>query len=341
MASALSNSAAAAARRAWLEERRKGLGGSDVAALFGVHPWESPYSLWLDKTGQTPLDAREDDVRLEVGKELEPLTRRLYMRETGRFVVPGGNEVIFDKECPWLCGSLDGRVDSDDNSPSVGTGVFEGKTAMIFVKGAWDKGAIPLYIQIQVQTYMAVTGYTWGSVACLVLGAKEPLIIRDVARNNKFIAALRFKASEFWETYVLTGNPPPVDGSAATTRALKALYPEDTGQVVTLSADAVSAWGVMEESKAGIKALEKRRDHQQNIVRNDLGDASYGLLGDGTGISYKTTARSGYSVKAGRSRSMRAASEKVMGRAVEDAPEHVAQRDTKLMQDLKASLVDS
>ena len=338
MASALSSSAAAAARKLWLEDRRKGLGGSDVAALFGVHPWESPYSLWLDKTGQTPLDAREDDVRLEVGKELEPLTRRLYMRETGRFVVPGGNEVLFDKECPWLCGSLDGRVDSDDNSPSVGTGVFEGKTAMVFVKGAWDKGQIPLYIQIQVQTYMAVTGYTWGSVACLVLGAKEPLIIRDVARNNKFIAALRAKASEFWERYVLSGEAPPVDGSAATTRALKALYPEDTGQVVTLSDKAATAWHDAATCKAEIKRCEKDRDKATNIVREELGGASYGILPEGNGVSYKTTARSGYTVKPGRSRTMRSASEKVMERAVEDAPEHVEQRDTKLMQDLKASL---
>ncbi len=326
-------------RKAWLEERRKGLGGSDVAVLFGVHPWESPYSLWLDKTGQAPLDDGENDVRLEVGKELEPLTRRLYMRQTGRVIFPVSHPyTIPDQECLCLRGTPDGQIEGYEGAPGSGTGVFEGKTAMVFVKGAWDSGAIPLYIQIQVQTYMAIMGYTWASIACLVLGAKDPLIIRDVARNDKFIAALRQKASEFWETYVLTGEAPPVDGSAATTRALKALYPEDTGQVVTLSKAAVGAWADAAEYKEDIKALERDRDGAINIVREEVGDASYGILPDGTGVSYKTTARSGYTVKAGRSRTMRKASHKVMDRAIDEAPEHAERRDTKLVQDLKASL---
>ena len=36
----------------WLAEREKGIGASDVAAILGLSPWETAYSLWLKKTHQ-------------------------------------------------------------------------------------------------------------------------------------------------------------------------------------------------------------------------------------------------------------------------------------------------
>lgn len=331
--------AAIAERKAWLEERRRGLGGTDIAVLFGVHPWVSPYSLWLDKTGQLP-DDDDENIRLEVGKELEPMTRRLYTRETGRVIRPGGDVTIADSQVPWLRGSLDGHLDPDENAPGKGDGVYEGKTAMVFVAGAWDKGAIPLYVQIQMQTYMAVADYQWGSAGCLVLGSQRPIITRDMARNESFISAVREKANSWWEKHIIKGDPPPVDGTKATSAALKALYPEDTGQVAKLTAEAIKAWEEMESCKAIIKETTRDLERHKNIVREELGDASYGLLPDGTGISYKTNSRASYTVKEGRSRTMRGASKKVIGKALDEAPARAEQQETKLMRDLKASLVE-
>ena len=34
-------------REAWLEFRKKGIGGSDVAAACGLSQWKSPVALWL------------------------------------------------------------------------------------------------------------------------------------------------------------------------------------------------------------------------------------------------------------------------------------------------------
>ena len=38
-------------RAEWLELRRRGIGGSDAAAVCGLDPWRSPFEVWLDKTG--------------------------------------------------------------------------------------------------------------------------------------------------------------------------------------------------------------------------------------------------------------------------------------------------
>lgn len=33
-------------REKWLEERRKGIGGSDAAALVGMNSYSTPYTVW-------------------------------------------------------------------------------------------------------------------------------------------------------------------------------------------------------------------------------------------------------------------------------------------------------
>ena len=38
-------------RAAWLEGRRTGIGGSDVAAVLSLNPWKPPLDVWNDKLG--------------------------------------------------------------------------------------------------------------------------------------------------------------------------------------------------------------------------------------------------------------------------------------------------
>ena len=43
----------------WLENRKGGIGSSEVATIVGLNPYETPYQLWLRKTGQIP--AKEEN----------------------------------------------------------------------------------------------------------------------------------------------------------------------------------------------------------------------------------------------------------------------------------------
>ena len=38
----------------WLKEREYGVGASEVGAILGLSPYETPFSLWLKKTKQVP-----------------------------------------------------------------------------------------------------------------------------------------------------------------------------------------------------------------------------------------------------------------------------------------------
>ena len=46
-------------RSEWLQHRRKGLGGSDAAAVAGLNPWKSPFAVWMEKTGQIEPEDRK------------------------------------------------------------------------------------------------------------------------------------------------------------------------------------------------------------------------------------------------------------------------------------------
>lgn len=58
----------------WLAYRRKGIGGSDVAALLGISPWRTARDLFYDKLNIAVVEDHEDNwVALEMGHLLEPL----------------------------------------------------------------------------------------------------------------------------------------------------------------------------------------------------------------------------------------------------------------------------
>ncbi|MFR4400922.1 MAG: YqaJ viral recombinase family protein, partial [Peptococcus niger] len=53
----------------WLEQRKKGIGGSDAGAICGLNPWKSAVEVYLDKLGELP--PVEDNERMRMGVTLK------------------------------------------------------------------------------------------------------------------------------------------------------------------------------------------------------------------------------------------------------------------------------
>lgn len=67
----------------WLAYRRKGIGGSDVAALLGISPWRTARDLYYDKLNIVAVEDNEDNwVALEMGHLLEPLVAKIFQHRT-------------------------------------------------------------------------------------------------------------------------------------------------------------------------------------------------------------------------------------------------------------------
>lgn len=78
----------------WLECRAHGpkgtipytVGGSDVAAIFGVSPWTTPLELWMIKKGRMKAPVKPNQEQLMMGHLLEPIAAYWYQQKTGNTV---------------------------------------------------------------------------------------------------------------------------------------------------------------------------------------------------------------------------------------------------------------
>ena len=161
-------------RTLWLAERRKGIGGSDVAALLGMSPWMTPFQLYLDKLGELP--EKPDNAAMRMGRKLEPVVREMYEEESGNDVEVTGSEVFKDDTLPFMQATLDGIVSESievDGSMLAGMsrGVFEAKTSRAGAGfGPSGSQEIPRAYLLQVMHYMIVTGFRWADIAVLIGG---------------------------------------------------------------------------------------------------------------------------------------------------------------------------
>jgi len=182
----------------WLEYRRLGIGGSDASVVCGVNKYKSPIELWMDKTGQQPHD--EAGEAAHFGRLLEPIVRAEFTRRTGIEVIPV-NQILRSRDYPFMLANLDGVC----RHPDYGRCVFEAKTANAFKAGEWENDAVPYEYVLQVQHYMAVTGYAGACVAVLIGGNNFQW--RYVPRDEEVITMLIRTERDFW-SHVQDGVPP-------------------------------------------------------------------------------------------------------------------------------------
>ncbi len=70
---------------AWLAHRRNLFNASETPAVLGLSPWQTPYQLWLVKTGRTETEVTAPMRR---GTALEPQARLAYEERTGLIMQP-------------------------------------------------------------------------------------------------------------------------------------------------------------------------------------------------------------------------------------------------------------
>ena len=117
-------------REQWLEYRRKGIGGSDAAAVLGISPFRTGRDLYYDKLNIVTADDAENWVQLEVGTLLEPLVAKIFAHKTGYKIYR--RPFMFQHPLyPWMLADLDYMVELPDGT----TAILEIKTTNITYEG--------------------------------------------------------------------------------------------------------------------------------------------------------------------------------------------------------------
>ena len=191
----------------WLAYRKKGLGGSDIAAVFGVSPWRTARELWLDKRGMMEEPKKDNWVALEVGHRLEELVAQVFYAKTG--LAPYAVRKMFRHPFhPFMLADVDFFVDLPDGR----TFILECKTTSYYGKEHWgtdEEPSIPYHYELQGRHYMAVSNVDGVFFACLYDNNAESFIIREMERDLAAEENLIEQEEVFWNEYVRLGEEPP------------------------------------------------------------------------------------------------------------------------------------
>lgn len=286
-------------RAQWLALRSTGIGASEAAIIIGLSKWKSPYALWAEKCGLAGPDDEETE-RQKWGLILEPVIAAEYTAQTGRELIDHGRyDLRRSESCPIMTCTLDREIVAIDDR---GSGCLEIKTTSAYGADDWMDEP-PLHYQIQVQHQMAVTGWRWGSMAVLIGGQQFRWC--DVERNDEFIDLLTRKCIEFWKL-VETRTPPPIDASDSTSKALRKMFEKDEVEAVGLPGAAIEWDEQIKIANEEIARATERKKEAQNKLIAAIGNASYGVLSDGSGRwSFKNQVRKAHQVAESTTRVLR------------------------------------
>ena len=251
-------------REQWLELRRRGIGGSDAAAIVGLDRYRSPFDVYADKLGLRP--EIPDNEAMRQGRDLEQYVAERFMEATGK-KVRRRNAMLQHPEYPFMIADIDRWVVGENAG-------LECKTTSVLNRAKFSQGEFPPNYYVQCVHYMAVTGAERWYMAVLVLnkGFHVFTIERDEAEINALIEAEK----HFWENHVLKQIPPTPDGSESTSELLKQMFPEARER------EEVALYGHEEkiqqylELDARVKELTQERDAIKQELQLALADAEIG-----------------------------------------------------------------
>lgn len=202
-------------REEWLENRSKGIGGSEISAIVGCNPYMDNVTLWEIKTGRRKADDISGKPYVQYGTQAEEYLRALFALDFPQYkVVYEENNSFINDRYPFAQASLDGWL-GDGNGR---LGVLEIKTTEILRAGQREKwkGRIPMNYYCQVCFYMAVMEADFAVLKAQLktdfdgdvrLETRHYHIERSEVQED--IDYLMQKGVEFWE-YVKSDTRPPL-----------------------------------------------------------------------------------------------------------------------------------
>ncbi len=273
----------------WLLQRREGIGASECAPILGMSTFDgdTAFSVWLDKTGQIPLDTGDNEAMFW-GRELEPKILDVAAR---RLNVPlqhcAGLESI---ERPWQRASLDGVLAIDDMFIPI-----EAKNMSQYRATEWSNDQVPDGAELQVQHQLSVTGAPYGIVAGLIGGNR--LVTRTVERDDVLIEHINREEEALWN-HVLACTEPPIVARDSVTAIVGAAGTAANDVLRLSEADTVKAmsWATQYEEA---REKEKAAAEEKAAARNNLVWMAHGhtVIEDADGTEIVRLQRGGFAPK--------------------------------------------
>lgn len=278
----------------WLAARQKYIGSSRARGILGHgYAGENALSVYADMVSDEPRRIDKQTAKAyRQGHIAEKFVLEMFEvdREAGvcTYGVPA---MHLHPSIPYLAASLDAWIEKPE-----GNEVVECKFVGSYAAHEWREDTPPLKHAIQVHHQLLCTGWRKGWLVGFVDGE---LIVHEIQRSEEVCAWLAEKIRAFWEGHIVPRIPPAPDHSDASAEAIRRLFPVASGEVVDLRDDRelTRIAEELEAAKVACKEAEQRKKSLENRLKLALGSATFGVLPDGTCLSFKTQEREGYFVE--------------------------------------------
>lgn len=184
----------------WLKDRQKGIGGSDIAPIFGKSSYHDAYDIYLSKT-QEITKVSQGTGLTRLGKTLEPSILAEYerLKETKLSMT---ETMYHHPQNQFMMATLDG-FDTQNKT------IVEAKMSL-YNKDQWLKNgeyAIPTQYLLQVAHYCYVTNSPKADVIVYFVNCQQYAII-TYHRDAKLEKVILDGCTAFWHNHVLKRVPP-------------------------------------------------------------------------------------------------------------------------------------
>jgi len=258
------------------------MSASKIAAVVGLSPYESRFSLWHHMAGLTDGQPENDEMR--EGHYLEPAIAAWFA----------------DQHPTWRVGTTGTWVAADDDSMAASPDRLvireDGTATLLQAKkhnhswqwGEPDSDVVPPGIRAQVVWEMHVTGARdcWVGVHLPFSGFQQHCITYDADEA----VDLQQRAAEFMASLPTGASPqrPGLDEHSATYQAVRELHPDIDGSDAPITAELAAEYLA---SKADEKAAKARAQGATTAVLDAMGTAKTALTQDGRKVAIRVPGR--------------------------------------------------
>lgn len=256
----------------WLELRKTGFGGSEVATCLGLNPWESALTLWYKRTNRIDSEVPDNDA-MEWGRLLEPVIMDKFRGKHPELE-------IFDKVGTWRNKDREYQLVNPDGiyrDADGNYGIIEIKTAAY--KDDWAYG-VPKYYKTQVQYYLNAFGFDHAYVVLLVAGRgyfEYELPADDFQQSIDLAAVERFLKC------VENDTQPDWDGSNSTYETIRKVHPLIEDGSVELD----ELYVLYKNYKAAAAAADSKLTEIKSQIMDAMGSVKNGTY-DGKTVMTRT-----------------------------------------------------
>lgn len=261
------------------------ISASKIAAILGVSPWESRYSLWHRMKGIIP--AGGGNAATNRGHYLEPALLAWCADQHPEWQLRPGRGFTAEDN-PLHTATPDGVFTEPGLRKPIA--LVEAKSTV----KSWEWGAegtheIPPYYRAQVAWQIHITGIDTVFVPVITEGLRfleYVVTLADVEDDITFI----LDAVREWEALLAGDEPPATAGDTATYEAIRDAHPQIDGADYVTDED--TATGFVDAVQA-FALREKTAADRKNALFAAMGTARRAIAPDGTHIATRTARNGG------------------------------------------------